>query len=63
MIVYGEKIQVLGDELLVYLFSQFGLLLCIIMLNTGPQGLAAHKDKRICMYDMTLIHNLKLLVK
>lgn len=24
-----------------------GLLLCIVILNTGPQGLVAHRDERI----------------
>jgi hypothetical protein len=27
---------------------RFGLLLCTVMLNTGPQGLVASRDERIC---------------
>ena len=41
----------------------FSLLLYIVMLNTGPQGLVAPKDEIIHMYSMTLLLNFKLLVK
>ena len=32
-----------------YFLSRFGFLLCTVMLNTGPQGLVAPKDERMCM--------------
>ena len=42
---------------------RFGLLLCIVMLNTGSQGLVAHRDERICTYSVTLLLSLKPLIK
>jgi hypothetical protein len=46
-----HKIRVIGEEgtsIEKMPLWRFGLLLGIIMLNTGPQGLVAPRDKRIC---------------
>ena len=48
-----HKIRVIGEEgtsIEKMPLWRFGLLLGIIMLNTGPQGLVAPRDKRICKY-------------
>lgn len=39
------------------------LLTCVIMISTGPQGLVVPRNERICMYNVTLLLELKLLVK
>lgn len=33
------------------------------MISTGPQGLVVPRNERICMYNVTLLLELKLLVK
>jgi hypothetical protein len=42
---------------------RFDLLLCIVMINTGPPGLVASRYERNRMYNVTLLLNLKLLIK
>ena len=37
---------------------RFGLFLCIVMLNTGPQGLVAPRDKRILQIHKVMLCDL-----
>lgn len=36
---------------------------CVVVLNIGPLGLVAPRNERICTYSVTLLLNLKLLVR
>lgn len=42
---------------------RFDLLICIVIVNIGLQHLVAPGNKRLHMYNVTLLFNVKLLVK